>query len=382
MRRIVEYIDRQNPWLSTVVIVVSVILRGILEGSFENARSLHFQTSLYKAFLFFFLHQFSFYFAAFLSLSVLISLVSRKEVVRVFNFVATFSFIIVVPPLLDSMSGGGYMLKYIFSEEEFWKTMVYFFNPFVDISSVGITYGMRLEITLAIAGICVYTFMHTKSVLRSMLGGFFTFFILLFLGSIPYLFLNLFKVSYTAAFKSYSLIYEDTQRYSILNLLVISLSLVVFGFLHNPSKVLTILLLRIQKLPFYISLGMVGFFIGYKMSGHLWPHPFRNPFDYVALVCVLFAVALSHHFGVIVNDINDHEIDRLNSKKTSITSGNLTISEAKSVASILFILALAFYLSLNFDTFLLGLATLGMAWIYSVNPLRTKRIYMVSLDEG
>jgi len=64
--------------------------------------------------------------------------------------------LIIVPPLFDSLFGGGYKLKYIFTGDEFWETLKNFFNPFYDLSPLGITYGMRLEITLALLGILIY----------------------------------------------------------------------------------------------------------------------------------------------------------------------------------------------------------------------------------
>jgi len=378
MLRILEFVENQNPLKTTAVILISVIFRGIFEGSFENARNLHFQVSLYKALLFFFLHQFSFYFAAFLLLTLIIAITSKGNILKSYNFVATFSFVIVIPPIFDSLFGGGYKLKYIFTGREFSETLTNFFNPFYDLSSLGITYGMRLEITLAILGILVYVFLKTGKLIRGLVAGILSFFVLLFLGSVPHLFVSLFKVTPSFAFTSYSLLYEDTQRYSILNLFVIILVLTFIALLYDRGKALTILTLRIQKLPFYISMGIVGFVLGYKVGGHLWPHPFKNPFDHIALFGLVMALSLSHHFGVLINDINDYEIDKINGKRTSVNGGNLNINEAKFVAAILFALALAFFLSLNFDTFILGLATLGLAWIYSVDPIRTKRIYLLS----
>ncbi len=376
MNRMFEFVEKQHPLKTTPIILISVIFRGILEGSFENARNLHFQVSLYKAFLFFFLHQFSFYFAAFLLLTVILTIASRIEVFKAYNFIATFSFVILIPPIFDSIFGGGYKLKYIFTETEFWETLTNFFNPFHDLSNVGITYGMRLEITLALLGIVLYVFSRSGSVGRGLIAGLLSFFVLLFLGSVPHLFSLPFKSS--SPFTSYSLIYEDTQRYSILNLFIVILALIIIAFLYDKSKALTVLTLRIQKVPFYISMGIVGFVLGYKVGGNVWPHPFKNPFDMVALFGLVLAIVLSHHFGVLINDINDKEIDAINGKRTSINGGNLSLREAKIIAAIMFVLAIALFLCLNFDTFILGLATLGLAWVYSVDPIRTKRIYLLS----
>ena len=41
-------------------------------------------------------------------------------------------------------------------------------------------------------------------------------------------------------------------------------------------------------------------------------------------------------------------------------------------------MALATFLSVGWDAFLLGLALMGLAWVYSAPPMRTKRMYFVS----
>jgi hypothetical protein len=100
MRKILEFIENQNPLKTTPIIIASVILRGIFEGSFESARNLHFQVSLYKAFLFFFLHQFSFYFAAFLLLTLIIALTSKTNVFRAYNYRCNIFLLDNCPPAL------------------------------------------------------------------------------------------------------------------------------------------------------------------------------------------------------------------------------------------------------------------------------------------
>ncbi len=373
MRRIVEYVERQNPLLTLAVIPVSITFRGILEGSFEINRNLHFQITLFKSFLFFFLHQGAFYFAAFVWLAVLLSLFSGKRVLKSFNFVATFSPIIVLPPLIDALSGGGYRLRYIFSWKDVGEVLVGFFNPFVKLQ--GITYGMRLEITLAMLGLGLYAYLSRRRIADAVLTAVATFFVLMFIGSLPGVLVGL--TGYRDAFRTTSLLPDDTLRYALLELFALILGLVAFLFMYRKEAAVKVLLLRWQKLPFYLAMGLVGFVLGWRLGAHLWPHPFANPFDYLAVVGLLLALTAAHHFGVLINDYFDVKIDEINRKGTPLATGILSPKEVKVIAAVLFTLSLSLFLSLNWDAFILGLALVGLAWVYSAPPLRTKRLYVL-----
>ena len=373
MRRIVAYVESQDPLLALAVIPVSITFRGILEGSLEIHRNLHFQITLFKSFLFFFLHQGAFYFAAFVWLAVLVALFSGKSVLRSFNFVATFSPIITLPPLIDALSGGGYKLRYIFSWRDVGEVLVGFFNPFVKLH--GITYGMRLEITLAMLGLALYAYLSRRRMMDAILTAVSTFFVLMFIGSLPGVLVGI--TGYRDAFRSASLLPDDTLRYALLELFALVLGLVAFLFMYRKEAAVRVLLLRWQKLPFYLAMGLVGFVLGWKLGAHLWPHPFANPFDYLAVVGLLLALTAAHHFGVLINDYFDVKIDEVNRKGTPLATGVLSPREVKVIASVLFVLSLSLFLSLNWDAFILGLALVGLAWIYSAPPLRTKRLYIL-----
>ncbi len=375
MKRIIEYVERQDPLLALAVIPISITFRGILEGSFEILRNLHFQSTLFKSFLFFFLHQGAFYFAAFVWLSVIVALFSGRNILNTFKFVATFSPIIVLPPLVDLLFGGGYRLRYIVSWKDVGEVLTGFFNPFVKLS--GITYGMRLEITLAMLGLALYAYLSRRRVMDAVLTAIFTFFTLMFVGSLPAVVIGLtgtpdvFRPEFT------SLLPDDTLRYSLLEVFALALGLIVFAFMYRREYAVSVLTLRIQKLPFYLVMGTVGFVLGWKIGGELWPHPFKNPFDYLAVVGLLLGLTFAHHFGVMVNDYFDVKIDEVNRKRTPLSSGVISFREAKVTAGVLMAMAMATFLSLNWDAFLLGLALLGLAWVYSAPPIRTKRMYLL-----
>ena len=375
MRRIISYVESQDPLLALAVIPVSITFRGILEGSFEIHRNLHFQITLFKSFLFFILHQSAFYFAAFVWLSVLVALFSGRSVLKAFNFVATFSPIIILPPLVDLLFGGGYMLRYIISWRDVAGVLTGFFNPFVRLP--GITYGMRLEITLAMVGLGLYAYLSRRRLMDAVLTAVSTFFVLMLIGSLPAVVVGITGMPDVFRAHFVSLLPDDTLRYALLEMFALSLGLVAFLFMYRREAAVSILTLRLQKLPFYLTMGLVGFFIGWKIGAYLWPHPFKNPFDYLAVLGLLLGLTAAHHFGVLINDYFDVKIDEANRKTTPLVRGVLSPREVKVAASVLFALSLATFLSLNWDAFLLGLALLGLAWIYSAPPLRTKRFYLL-----
>ncbi|NPB03020.1 MAG: UbiA family prenyltransferase [Thermotogae bacterium] len=375
MRRLISYVESQDPLLTLVVIPISIVLRGIFEGSFEVLRNLHFQATLFKSFLFFFLHQGAFYMAVFVWLAVLLSIFSRRPILKAFNFIATFSPLIVLPPLVDLLWGGGFRLRYIFSWSDVANVLANFFNPFVQLE--GITYGMRLEITLAMLGLAAYTYFHVRRLAGAVLMSVLTFFVLMFIGSLPGIFAAVTGQRDIFSYHYASLIPDDTMRYAILELLILIPGLIALALLYRRDMALKVLTLRIQKLPFYLSMGLVGFVLGWKLGGHLWPHPFKNPFDYVAVVGLLLALTASHHFGTLINDYYDLRIDKANRKPTPLSVGIMSVGELKTVAWVLFVLAISLFLAIGWDTFILGLATLSFAWLYSAPPWRTKRFHIV-----
>jgi len=375
VRRIITYVEEQDPLLALAVIPVAITFRGILEGTFEFMRNLHFQMTLFKSFLFFFLHQGAFYFAAFVWLALILTLFGRRPPLKAFNFVATFSPIIVLPPLIDALMGGGYRLHYIFTWSDAANVLMNFFNPFVELR--GITYGMRLEITLAMLGMAAYVLFHTRKLSAAVLTAAGTFFILMFIGSLPGVMAGITGRKDIFTYGATSLIPDDTMRYAILEIFALTLGLVLFLFAYRRDLAVKVLSLRLQKLPFYLAMGVVGFALGWKLGGHLWPHPFSNPFDYVALAGLLLGLTFAHHFGVLINDYYDLKIDRVNRKPTPLSEGVMSFKEAKVIAAILFVMAVATLLSLGWDAFILGLALLGLAWIYSAPPLRTKRFHIL-----
>ncbi len=74
-----------------------------------------------------------------------------------------------------------------------------------------------------------------------------------------------------------------------------------------------------------------------------------------------------------INQVYDLELDIINKPKRMIPSGRMSISEAKWVSFLLYVVSMAFALAVNVQCFVIAAIAAVFTIIYSVPPARTKR---------
>ncbi len=79
-----------------------------------------------------------------------------------------------------------------------------------------------------------------------------------------------------------------------------------------------------------------------------------------------------------LNQIYDREIDKINKPHRFLPSGKITIKEAWTIASLLFIISLIFAGLVNWQCFMMAAIASVMTYFYSAPPLRTKRLGIVA----
>ena len=125
--------------------------------------------------------------------------------------------------------------SYIFTFDEFIYSLLNVFNPFVELRAL--SPGMRIEIFLAVIGIFLWTLSIEKHFIKSILIIILFLTIVALIGSMPGFISKIY-------FNSFSLIETDTQRYTLLNLYILT----IFLILIFPEYTFKILKMRIYKL--------------------------------------------------------------------------------------------------------------------------------------
>ncbi|MCS7244615.1 MAG: UbiA family prenyltransferase [candidate division WOR-3 bacterium] len=365
IKKIIEYIENTSFLSALVIALLSPIIRGVLEGAVDHNRMLTNPIE-YKSALFIFLHQYAFFFAVYLVLSSIIKLFfPYKSTINIIKIVFSFSIIIITPPIVDAIFGGNFRPQYIFSFEEFLYSLFNLFNPFVELRAL--SPGMRIELLVAVLGIFLWSFAWGKSILKS------TFIVLIFLittgviGSFP----SFISREY---FKTFSLIETDTQRYALINLYFIILSL-IFLFPHHVKNIFK---MRIYKFLYYLPFLVFGFIIGLKVVRFTYQSVFSNIFDFLGIFNIILCLFLTFLIALIVNDYFDREIDKINQKRNVFNEGILKENEFFGYISILTILNLSIALSTSYSIFVIILVILSSSILYSIEPVRLKRFWIIS----
>lgn len=365
IRKIIEYVENTSFLNVLIIALLSPIIRGVLEGAIDHNKMLTNPIE-YKSALFIFLHQYAFFFAIYLILSLIFKLFfPYKNTINIIKIVFSFSVIIITPPIVDAMFGGNFRPQYIFSFDEFVYSLFNLFNPFVELKAL--SPGMRVELLVAVLGIFLWSFVWGKSILKSV------FIVLVFLtttgivGSFP----SFVSREY---FKTFSLIETDTQRYALINLYFIILSL-IFLF---PYYVKNIFKMRIYKFLYYLPFLIFGFFIGLKVVKFTYQSAFSNIFDFLGIFNIIMCLFLTFLIALIVNDYFDKEIDKINQKRNIFNEGILKESEFFGYISVLTILDLSLALSTSYSIFIIILIILSSAILYSIEPVRLKRFWIIS----
>jgi 4-hydroxybenzoate polyprenyltransferase len=364
MKKIFEYIEKSNFTNALIIALISPIIRGVLEGAIDHNKMLTNPIE-YKSFLFIFFHQYAFYFAVYLALAFLIRLFYKKDRIEILTFIFSTSIIIITPPIIDAIFGGNFRPSYIFKFDEFIYSLLNVFNPFVELRAL--SPGMRFEIFLAVIGIFLWTLSIEKHFIKSILIIILFLTIVALIGSMPGFISKIY-------FDSFSLIETDTQRYTLLNLYILT----IFLILTFPEYTFKILKMRIYKFLYYLPLLIFGFFIGIKVVKWTYFRAFENIFDYLGIFNIIISLFLAFLIALIINDYYDREIDKINNKKNVFNEGILKENEFLPFVIVLFVLCVFFSISASYSVFIVLSVIISSAIIYSIEPIRLKRFWILS----
>ena len=289
-----------------------LFLRNFFEGIVENARTIGSHPLPMRSVEILFFHFPLFYTSLFLSFLLSLYFLTRERMERISKVLLLFFPILLLPPFVDFILGGGFKLSYLFH----FNIPSQIFKGFFSLHEVGGTSpGMRLEILLGSLLFSFYVYLKRRSVLWGVFG-FVGFFLILYLhGILSSLFAHLSSLfpfhepdSPSILFKSGGIISSDSRKLGLLFLLsttlLLILSLKLFDRRLLPQWGGEI---RPTSIIFLIMCMALGFFIGYSLLSPTYSTLFHNPFDLLALLTLLlsvfFAQLAKHELPIILLSI-------------------------------------------------------------------------------
>ncbi len=333
--------------------------------------------------LMFFDHFLLFYVGLFFAITLLLHFLTGERIERVSKAVVTFWFIILLTPILDSLFfGGGRKLSYFLNAHEIPYTLLNFFNPFVQFE--GVSPGLRIEVVIVVILAVFYTYIKSRSAVKSICGFVGSYLIIIFIGFLPAIFATVFsgvapELAYDKVFRFGGIVQTGSQGLALLFTFVSSFLLCIWLFRYDRKKwKAAVSNLRPLRSIHYVGMTLLGILLGFWLFRDAYPVVFGTPIDFLACLGLLFSVFFAYQSAVAVNDIFDIESDKISNNSRPLVKKKLSSGDVKILAVIYMFIALLFAINVKYSCFSLVLVSIILSLVYSVPPLKLKRFFPVS----
>lgn len=363
-------------WFSTFLTLFSVILlRNFLEGILEEAHTITLLEDVYHSIITNFIHFFFCYACIFLSITIVLGSMTRESIEKVLRTVATFSPVLLIPPIVDFFfsKGVGLDISYTTRSMDFLRILLA--GPFYMGSIEGITPGMRIEVAAIYILVFLYAFGKGKGIIRALLTTLAIHLCVIVLVDLPHLIAMLAGKDFAVFYGPGSFLVRDTQKFGVIYLLLFSMLLLVTGLLFRRSFTKRLLKsIRYVRSINYSGAVLFGFLIGYALLREYVQFLFGNPWDYLAIISLAAAVFLSFCGAVVFNDIADVKTDSISRRRNPLASASIGVNQYRAIGIVFFVLGLLFALNTSYASFVLVLILILISFIYSSAPFRIKRV--------
>ena len=330
-----------------------------------------------------------------LALMILIALhlLTRENIVKVSKLVFPGFLILLVVPLVDLLLSNGkgfnqsywipgyhdYLSKaWLHYSGPLWQLVGLILRwltgggPYGEISG-GATPGMRTEVALVLIGIGIYVYVKRRSASKAILSAFIIYSIIFWWGALPTyggkLFADLLGIKVEVAPFA-----GTPMPITILRFLLIPTTIVGALTLYFYNKTYFKELIKDLR-PFRTAHYALMLVLGIATATNLWgksiPLTEKNIF---ILIYTPLAFLFAGIFSIITNNLSDYEIDKVDHPNRPHVTGIIEEKHYKLLAGLSFVLAILYSAVLDFVVLYLTLLFIANYFIYSVPPLRLKRI--------
>ncbi len=346
-----------------------VFLRIFLEGVLESQHYIGFYPLSYRMLLVYLVHFPLFYISLFLLLVIIVSLFINENPAKVTNIASVGLASIIFVPLIDYFVSRGYVITYPLRLGPY---IVNFLNPFVSLTGIGVSPGQRITVVLVAFLIAVYVFLKTRSNFRACVSFVISLSAIVLFGCLTtILAANQPELVYVSG----GILYTETQKYCALYMSVLPVVIFVYAFLlKNKCTRAFLSSIRMERMAFYGGMTIFGYAISVVLKGAEFG---AGIFDYLGVIMMFLSMAFGYWSVQVFNDMFDADIDRVTGKRNPILSG-MNPKDYRVIFFVLTILALCYALIVNFPAFLILTAFLLLGFVYSMPPVRLKRIPVIS----
>ncbi len=297
----------------------------------------------------------------------------EKNIIKHAKVIFLFFAFIWLAPTLDLLISGGqdemlYLHPYMHSD------MLQRFFSFWSLgdSRPGATPGIKIEIAIILLSFFYFSYFFKKASLkRSLLFIFFIYSTIFLYGMFPFL---------STGFLDFLGIYwarMSPKMHSDYFLLLIFINGSAILHLHSPKYFKEILKdLRYLRIGHYLVMMACGFALGFYEEGTDFFKWDQKIFFDTILTCL--ALGMACLFSIITNNIADLEIDKVSNQGRPLSKGSIPLNYYKKMGILSLAFSLIYAANVNFKTFYCILMFIGNYYLYSMPPMRLKRVPVLS----
>jgi 4-hydroxybenzoate polyprenyltransferase len=387
-KNIIRFIEKYPLTLPQFILSFSAIIalrmlgENLLSG-FEGKSVDFFIGSTLAAYLFFLF--------SFVLLVIFLSAFLRESSQKIANILLWGFFIVIFPPIFDKNLCGAQKCWSFYTFDSFFALLKRFLTFFGDSPTIGITYGVRIEVALAVLFVIFLVYIKQNRVVKALLAGVATYAILFILGSFPswLSFLFLWPQKSPLAVQNFDIAalflspagYFSFRDPDFVNALNVKMNL-IYAFLLVPALVFFFwrgfwgkfwpVVRNIRWIQIAIHCGLVLF--GAGLGAFYFPKNLTiDIFSFLALANLILAFVFAWLASVFLNDEVDLEIDKITNRKRPTVTGEVAPGDYHLLFWMCFALSLILALTVGVKFFLIALVYQTIGWIYSCEPFRLKR---------
>jgi len=318
------------------------------------------------------LEQFFHYDITYISLAMLLILIfyiaTKKDIFKIIRVITTSFVILNLAPILDLILslGKGFNMAYILPEYHS-NLIIRFFTFFGNFPKLGITPGIKIEVALVLVGSFVYFYISNHKLFKSLFYTLVTYTTIFFYLAAPFLvkwLLELFGLTYK---------YSDITMRNFFLTLIIIIGILLVYLTNRKYFWLIVEDIRPFRLIHLEMMLFMGFIIGIGKVEYI-----LNETNLFTFVFIPVSIASAWIYSVITNNITDYEIDRVSNKNRPLIDFKISKETYQKSSWVFLFIALFCSLMVSSKAFFMVLLFIGNYFLYSMPPLRLKRIPLFS----
>jgi 4-hydroxybenzoate polyprenyltransferase len=297
---------------------------------------------------------------------------TRLKIEQIARVVLPAFILLLLSPLLDILLTFGEGVSILYLQPGYdinlLRTYFTFFGGFTGVST-----GIRIEIALVLVGIFFYCLNKQLTILPSIVYTWICYTIIFMWGAAPYF------VQWIKQLTGFAYTFAGISMIHFYLVVALVLAGIIFFLANKPLFVALIKDMRALRIFYYVLMLLLGAVIALCVNlERISTQIYFYDDIIINLLLASIAIYFSCVFALMMNNMADIAIDRISNPNRPFVSGMIPPKTYVWLTYSFGALALFYAAMVNAKAFLIIAATMASYYIYSMPPLRFKRVTVFS----